>query len=74
MTVIDKLHQKWLEWTADEDNDPPNAIVFPVTDFSEFNLYLAELERNESMPLTWLQNVRVFSSTGTTEIIIGRLI
>jgi hypothetical protein len=74
LTIVDKLHRKWLEWTGDYDNDPPNAIVFPLDDFNEFERYLAELERNESLPLTWLRNIQVFASKGATEIKIGRLL
>lgn len=74
MTIVDKLHQKWLEWTGDEDNDPPNAIVLPMDDFNDFKNYLAELERNESMPLTWLRNITVIVSRLSTEIKIGRLV
>lgn len=74
MSVIDKLHQKWLEWTGDPDNDPPNAIILPIEDFVEFEKYLMELERNESLPLTWLRNVQVISSNGLDGIKIGRLV
>lgn len=74
MTIIDKLHNKWLEWTSDPDNDPPNAIILPIDDFSDFEKYLAELERNESLPLTWLRNAQVISSRGLSEIKIGRLV
>lgn len=73
-TIVDRLHKKHLEWTDDPDNDPPTHIVMNVTDFSEFQKYLDELERNESMPLTWLRNIDVIVSKSCTEVKVGRLV
>lgn len=72
--ITEKLHNKYLEWTSDPDNDPPDSLVMNQDDFNEFQSYLAELERNESMPLTWLHNMQVFVSRSVGGIKIGRLL
>lgn len=72
--ITEKLHRKYLEWTSDEDNDPPDSLVMNPSDFEELQKYLSELERNESLPLTWLHDIKVIVSTGATEIKIGILL
>ncbi len=74
MNVIDMIWVKRQKWAAEGNKRPPNAIIMPPKEYLEFQKYLAEIESNSSLPLTFLRDMQIFSSTGTTEIKIGIII